>query len=132
LENVVFRDGVATALIDFDLARPSSRLDDVCNMLQWWAPWQPVADRPETLADVDAGHRAAMMVQAYGLDANSRSMLVPLARNTAERTWYSMRLRAERDGGGWRRMWDAGVGDAIRRRQAWLQENSDALINAIT
>jgi hypothetical protein len=122
LENVVFRDGVATALIDFDLARPSSRLDDVCNMLRWWAPWQPVADRPETLADVDAGGRAAMMVEAYGLDANSRSMLVPLARNTAERTWYSMRLRAERDGGGWRRMWDAGVGDAIRRRQAWLQE----------
>jgi hypothetical protein len=131
LENVVFRDGVACALIDFDLARPSSRIDDVCNLLQWWAPWQPVEDRPEALADVNACARAAMLVDAYDLDASSRSMLVPLARNTAERTWYSMRLRAERDGGGWRRMWDAGVGDAIRRRQEWLRENEEALAKAV-
>lgn len=132
LENVVFRDGVASALIDFDLARPSSRIDDVCNMLQWWAPWQPVEDRVEALADVDAFARAAKMVEAYGLDTRSRSMLVPLARNAAERTWYSMRLRAERDGGGWRRMWEEGIGDAIRRRQAWLQANEDALTKAVT
>lgn len=132
LENVVFRDGVACALIDFDIARPSSRLDDICNLLQWWAPWQPTADRPPALAQVDAFARAAMMVDVYGLDADSRSMIVPLAQNAAERTWYSMRLRAEREGGGWRRMWDAGVGDAIRRRQAWLAENEDALSAAVT
>lgn len=132
LENVVFCDGVASALIDFDLARPSARIEDVCNMLHWWAPWQPVEDRPEALADVDAFARAGMMVDAYGLDIRSRSMLVPLARNAAERTWYSMKLRAERDGGGWRRMWDEGVGDAIRRRQTWLQENEDALTAAVS
>jgi len=132
LENVVFRDGAAYALIDFDLARPSSRIDDVCTMLQWWAPWQPIEDRPEPLVPADVFARAAMMVDTYGLDAHSRSMLVPLARNAAERTWYSMRLRAERDGGGWRRMWDSGAGDSIRRRQAWLKENEDALIAAVT
>jgi Ser/Thr protein kinase RdoA (MazF antagonist) len=131
LENVVFRDGVACALIDFDLARPSSRIDDVCNVLQWWAPWQPVEDRPEALAEVDACARAAIMVDAYGLDASSRAVLVPLARNAAERTWFSMRLRADRDGGGWRRMWDEGAGDAIRRRQAWLRENEVALTDAV-
>ena len=132
LENVVFSDGAASALIDFDLARPSARVEDVCNMLQWWAPWQPVEDRPGPLAEVDACARARMMVDAYGLDAYSRGILVPLARNMAERTWYSMRLRAQREGGGWRRMWDAGVGDAIRRRQAWLQKNEDALVAAVT
>ncbi len=31
-ENVVFRDGQAWALIDFDLARPTNRLREVCNM----------------------------------------------------------------------------------------------------
>lgn len=131
LENVVFRDGVACALIDFDLARPSSRADDICNMLQWWAPWQPVQDRPEALADVDERARTVLMLDAYGLDESARALLVPLAQNAAERTWYSMRLRAERDGGGWRRMWEAGAGESIRRRQAWLRENADALAAAV-
>ncbi|MFE4950404.1 phosphotransferase [Leifsonia sp. NPDC056665] len=131
LENVVFRDGVASALIDFDLARPSSRVEDVCNMLQWWAPWQPVGDRAEVLKGVDAFARAAKMLDAYGLDAGLRPRLVPVARNAAERTWHTMKLRAERDGGGWRRMWEEGVGDAIRRRQSWLQENEEALVRAV-
>lgn len=132
LENVVFRDGIACALIDFDLARPSSRADDICNLLQWWAPWQPVQDRPEALAGVDERARAALMLDAYGLEGSVRSLLVPLAQNAAERTWYSMRLRAERDGGGWRRMWEAGAGESIRRRQAWLRENADALDAAVS
>ena len=132
LENVVFRDGAAFALIDFDLARPSSRLDDVCNMLQWWAPWQPVEDRAEALSDVDAFARTAKMVSTYGLDPRARSMLVPLAQNAAERTWHAMRHRAETQGGGWRRMWDSGVGDVIRRRQDWLRLNEDALIDAVS
>jgi hypothetical protein len=72
------------------------------------------------------------MLDAYGLDAGARPLLVPVARNAAERTWHTMKLRAERDGGGWRRMWEEGVGDAIRRRQSWLQENEEALVRAVT
>lgn len=131
LENVVFRDGQAVALIDFDLARASSRVEDVCNMLQWWAPWMPVQDRPAPLAHVDPPARAAAMVDAYGLDPGSRALLVPTARNAAERSWHLMRFRAEHDGGGWQRMWDEGVGDAIRRRQEWLRANADALADAV-
>ena len=131
LENVVFRDERAVALIDFDLARRSAPIEDVCNMLQWWAPWMPPEDRPHALADVDPFERAAAMVDAYGLDSASRSMLVPAARNGAARSWHLMRMRADRDGGGWRRMWDEGVGDVIRRRQEWLRFNEDELQAAV-
>ena len=43
-ENVVFRDGRAYALIDFDLARPVSRAREVVNLMLWWAPFGADAD----------------------------------------------------------------------------------------
>ena len=61
-ENVVFRDGKAAALIDFDLARPSNRLREVCNMLLWWAPLMPEPDRERCVQHVDIFARAALMV----------------------------------------------------------------------
>lgn len=41
LDNVVFRDGRAVALIDFDLASPGSRLWDVACAARMWAPLRP-------------------------------------------------------------------------------------------
>ncbi len=34
--NVVFRSGLPAALIDFDLARPTSRVADCVNAMYWW------------------------------------------------------------------------------------------------
>ncbi|HEX5292665.1 MAG TPA: hypothetical protein VFX25_27665 [Streptosporangiaceae bacterium] len=48
------------------------------------------------------------------------------------RSWYLMKQRAERDGGGWRRMRDEGVGDVIKRREAWLDRHAAALEAALT
>ncbi|WP_082008297.1 phosphotransferase [Microbacterium mangrovi] len=132
VENVVFREGAAVGLIDFDLARASSRADDICNMLQWWAPWMPAEDRPGPLIDVDPYQRTRAMLDAYSLDPAERRLLVPLARNGAERSWHLMRHRALVDGGGWRRMWDEGVGDAILRRQEWLRRNERSLIESVS
>lgn len=35
-------------------------------------------------------------------------------------------------GGGWARMWVEGAGDTIRRRQAWLVEQRERLLAALT
>src|SRR5918998_1398138 len=43
LDNVVFRDGRAVALIDFDLAGPGSRVWDVACAARLWAPVRPDA-----------------------------------------------------------------------------------------
>ena len=131
-ENVVFVDGQARALIDFDLARPTDRVGEVCNVLLWWAPLMPTGDREPAVRAVDPIARAALIVDAYGLEPADRERVVPLARNSADRAWFSMRDRAERFGGGWRRMWDEGVGDRILRRQQWLAEQADALHAAVT
>ena len=130
-ENVVFVDGHARALIDFDLARPTDRVGEVCNVLLWWAPLMPFSDREPAVRAVDAIARAALIVDEYGLELADRERIVPLVRNSAERAWFSMRDRAERFGGGWQRMWDEGVGDRILRRQQWLAEQADALYAAV-
>jgi hypothetical protein len=58
---------------------------------------------------------------AYGLTAVERMQLLAVAQRRYRRSWHVMHHRAVHDGGGWARMWDAGVGDAIRRGAAWLE-----------
>lgn len=36
--NVVFRGAKAFGLIDFDLAKPATRADEMFNVMLWWAP----------------------------------------------------------------------------------------------
>lgn len=131
-ENVVFRDGKAVALIDFDFVRPATRVEEVCNMLLWWAPFKPVTDRQEAMRHVDPVRRARLLVDAYGLHPADRTRIVEVARSIADRSWHLMRYRAQRLGGGWARMWDDGVGDQIKRRQQWLADQQLVLQAAMT
>lgn len=130
-ENVVFRDGRAVALIDFDLARPTTRLDEVVNALTHWAPLADPHDRDPLLADVDVPHRCRVFADAYGLGLDARARMVDAAVLRSRRSWHVMRHRAEADGGGWARMWADGVGDVIHRREAWLVEHGPAITAAL-
>src|SRR6201994_1010600 len=55
--NVVFRDGRPVALIDFDLAKPTTRLYDVANAVWYWAPMRAPQDRAPAFREVDIPHR---------------------------------------------------------------------------
>jgi hypothetical protein len=130
-ENVVFVGGEALALIDFDLVKPASRLLDVVNAMVWWAPLADPVDRYAGMRDLDAARRCRVFTDAYGLDEAARSQLVEVAISVSDRSWVLMRHRAETLGGGWQRMWSAGVGDVIRRRQAWLASARAELTDAL-
>jgi Ser/Thr protein kinase RdoA (MazF antagonist) len=56
-ENVVFRNGRPYALIDFDLARPATRADEMLNALLWWAPLSDPRDADLLLRHVDVPRR---------------------------------------------------------------------------
>ncbi|MFG2090431.1 MULTISPECIES: phosphotransferase enzyme family protein [unclassified Spirillospora] len=125
-ENVVFRGGMPVALIDFDLARPTTRLFDVVTALRHWGPIADPADRDALLYRVDVGRRLRIFCDAYGLDARGRRDVLPAARVRFERSYLAMQVRAE-GGGGWARMWRGGAGQRIRRAQDWLERYWDEL-----
>lgn len=131
-DNVVFRDGEAVALIDFDLARPTSRVDEIHNLMVHWAPLSEPADADPPLDAVDVPRRCRIIADAYGMSEVDRGRLVEVAQMRARRVWYSMRQIAEVRGGNWARMWREGVGDELKRREAWLERNSAAIGAALT
>ncbi|MGN9845318.1 aminoglycoside phosphotransferase family protein [Nonomuraea sp. H19] len=131
-DNIVFRDGEAAALIDFDIAKPVARVDEVCNAMLYWAPLSDPLDADPLLREVDVPRRCRILADAYGMSDVDRSRLVEVAVLRTRRSWFSMKQIAEEQGGGWARMWDEGVGDQIKRREAWLDRNGPAIDAALT
>jgi Ser/Thr protein kinase RdoA (MazF antagonist) len=126
-QNVVFRDGMPVALVDFDLARPTRRVADLLTTAMWWVPLQHPDDRAPAQRDVDVPARFALLMDAYGLPRQERDELLELADPMWRRSWLLMRDNARTRGGGWARMWDEGVGDIIERRRAWFAAERAAL-----
>jgi Phosphotransferase enzyme family len=85
LDNIIFQDGRAVALIDFDLASPGSRLWDVACAARLWAPL-----RPDTyIPDVRRGRafqRLHLFVDSYGLDRAARSHILSAVQQNQQ--WF--------------------------------------------
>lgn len=130
-QNVVVRDGRATGLIDFDLAGPTTRLNDVFNTAMHWVPLRPAADVWPTWPGIDRFARLRRFADAYGLTDAERAAFTDCGTAGADRSWRRMKASAEQLGGGWARMWAEGVGDAIRGRQRWLADRRENLLAAL-
>jgi len=139
IENALFvpagdgPDGPRTlaGVVDFDLAGPTTRLLDVATTLRYWAPVSAPDARPVVLRDLDAGRRARILTEAYGLDRSERIALLDVLAQRFARSWYSMRHAAATLGGGWQRMWDDGVGDRIRDDEAWFAAERGGLVREL-
>lgn len=126
--NVIFRDGRPAALIDFDLARPTTRLYDIANALWYWAPlkWGDPRDRAPALEDADIPHRIAVFADAYGMTARQRAGLTPLAVDMARGYYEDSRASAELNPV-FRKHWEGGGRDLLRRAEVWLREMAPAI-----
>jgi Ser/Thr protein kinase RdoA (MazF antagonist) len=124
--NVVFRDGLPAALIDFDLARPTTRVADCVNAIYWWAPLLDPVDRTPSLRDVDVARRARLFVDAYEMTADDRAQIVDVAIRRARNAQITMRAAADVDPV-FRRWWDEGVKDRMPRAEQWLIREADRI-----
>jgi hypothetical protein len=129
--NVVFRAGRPVALIDFDLARPTTRLADAVNALYWWVPLLHPLDRAPALVDADIPLRIRAFADAYGMTRELRQQLVPFAVRRARHAHLSARAAAEADPV-FRRFWEEGVKDRMPRAEQWWAENQAAIAQAIS
>jgi hypothetical protein len=126
LDNVVFRDGRAAGLIDFDLASPGSRLWDVACAARLWAPLRPdsaVDDgrRGRTLA------RLRVFVDGYGVPARDRPRVVEAVG--ANHGWFRelIRTHAEEGHAVFAEHWNTGARQRARRFGDWFAANEQAM-----
>ncbi|GAA4582942.1 phosphotransferase [Planotetraspora phitsanulokensis] len=124
--NVVFRDGLPAALIDFDLAKPTTRIDDLANALYYWGPLLHPKDRAPSFVGLDIPHRVALFADAYGMTSSQRRALVPAAAAMIHRFHVNMSAAAAIDPI-FKRMWDEGVKDRLPRAEAWLRDHGPAI-----
>ncbi len=128
---MVFRDGLPAALIDFDLAKPTTRLYDIANALWWWAPLRDPRDRAPAFTTLHIPHRTAVFADAYGMTAQQRQDLVPLIIRIVHRYHLTARAAAEADPV-FRRLWEQGAKDELPRAEAWLKQAGPAIAERLT
>jgi aminoglycoside phosphotransferase (APT) family kinase protein len=128
--NVVFRDHRAVALIDFDLARPTTRVADCVNAMYWWTPLTDPRDRTDPLRNADIGRRCRVFADAYGLSRAQREQVAGVALQGARNSLVTMRAAADADEV-FRRWWDEGVGDRLRRGERWTTAHADGITAAL-
>lgn len=127
LDNVVFRDAVAVALIDFDLAGPGSRLWDVAGAARLWVPLRLDAD----VADARRGRlssRLRVLLAALGASDDDRVGLLDAV--AAHHDW-SYEITGDAARRGHAAFLDyLGTGGAARaaRTRRWYGEGADGLL----
>jgi Ser/Thr protein kinase RdoA (MazF antagonist) len=126
LDNVVFRDGRAVALIDFDLASPGSRVWDVACATRLWAPLRP---SPYT-DDVRRGRELArlrLFVDSYGLPEADRRRLVTAIQRNHEWSYDIVGTAAAHGHEGFSEYWDGGARERAERTRRWYEDTAEEL-----
>jgi hypothetical protein len=130
LDNVVFRDRVAVALIDFDLAGPGSAVWDVAAAARLWAPLRTDRD----IADARRGrslHRFRTFVDAYGLAGPDRDLLVAAVTDNHDWCYDVVRRGAETGIAGFAEYWTASAVERAARTRQWYVHSADVLHDAL-
>jgi aminoglycoside phosphotransferase (APT) family kinase protein len=132
-ENVVFRDGLAVALIDFEFAAPGRLVYDLAHLARLCVPidddfdqarfgWRP-ADRPA---------RLRLVADAYGLDRNGRAELLPAMDDAIEVVEAAVRRGVEASDPNAVEMWNrTGGGERYQRRRRWWVDHHNQFVAAL-
>lgn len=128
LENVVFRDGEAVALLDFDFAAPGDPLNDLASFIRMCVPVDDGARRDQLAWEsVDVAKRIRVALDAYGVGADERLTFLDRLDDSITRAEHFVRTRVERGEPNFVAMWESFGGEQrFVRRRAWFDENRAA------
>lgn len=126
LDNIVFRNGVAVGLIDFDLASPGSALWDIALAARLWVPLRDPADVPDDRAE-RTGERLRLLADAYDLRGPARSLLVSAARASHGWCYDIVRTGAAQGRPGFVDYWTPSAQAHDERGSRWLASHGEFL-----
>lgn len=120
LENVVFRDGEAVALLDFDFAAPGRPEYDLACFARMCVPVDDESRERFGWVSADLSARLRLVADEYGLGTDGRAtVLAALDRSIADGGQFLQKRVAAGDAN-FVRMWDSMGGMArFDRRRAW-------------
>ena len=131
--NVVFHDGIAVALLDFEFAAPGRPVYDVAQLARLWVPidddfdqarlgWRP-ADRPS---------RLRLVADEYGLDRKGRAELLTAMNDAIDRVEAAVRRSVDAGDLNSVAMWNrTGGSDRYDRRRSWWTEHQHQFTAAL-
>jgi hypothetical protein len=132
-ENVVFRDGIAVALLDFEFAAPGRPVFDLAHLGRLCVPveddvdqarlgWHP-ADRPA---------RLRVVADAYGLDQPGRAELLMAMDDAIARVEAAVRRRVDAGDPNMVAMWHrTGGSERYDRRRRWWTDHHNEFAAAL-
>jgi Phosphotransferase enzyme family len=126
LDNVVFQDGRAAALIDFDLASPGSAVWDVACAARLWAPLRAERDVPDPLRGRSLD-RLHTFVDAYGLAKSDRERVVDALVHTHDWCYCIVRDAVGDGHQPFGRMWHGGGQRRADRTRHWIASHGEQM-----
>jgi hypothetical protein len=120
VENVVVRDGVAVAFIDFDFAAPTDPLLDIAIACRHWVPFKDPVDITDGFAGLDPYARFGMFCAQHGLSASERLAVIDHGLSFLDRAMVSMKARADAGQPLYAMVWANGYPEQNRRSHSWL------------
>jgi len=126
-DNIVFRDGVAVALIDFDLSAPVDPIWDVAVAIRHWLPVRTESDLERVHLGSTPGPRLALFCDAYGLPAADRVRLLDAVLACTRYAYDYVRIKAAAGEQAWIRAMAEGRCERHLRSWEWLNDNRDEL-----
>lgn len=131
-ENVVYRDAVAVALLDFDYAAPGRRVYDLAQFAKMCCPLDAPTNAARIgLGDVDPFARLRVVADAYGLGPDRHEFLGAIFDSVRVGEEF-VRRHVDQGDPGFVAMWEhRGGEERLLRRSQWFDDNRARLRDAL-
>jgi aminoglycoside phosphotransferase (APT) family kinase protein len=132
-ENVVFRHGIAIALLDFEFAAPGRPVYDLAHLARLCVPIEDESDQARLgWRPADRPGRLRLVADAYGLDRDGRAELLPALNDAIDRIEAAVRRSVEAGDPNFVEMWNrTGGSERYDRRRRWWTDRHDQFAAAL-
>jgi Phosphotransferase enzyme family len=130
LDNIIFQNGRAVALIDFDLASPGSVAWDLACTARLWAPLRAQRDTPSRVRRRSLA-RLALFADAYGAPSDTRAELIEAIVDTHDWCYAIVRRAVAAGHEAFGLSWRGGGKPRADRTRRWLATRAPEMRTAL-